>query len=196
MPNHPPPHLAEPASPLLLDQDLAQATAEAHAYVRHIERYSALAARAAERVRDDACFCTRFLQLGPNSLCVSEHLRKRRSHTSSLAACAMHAHTMQGAHMPQRARVRHQARSSSPGTQGAGCELLAACEEPRLTLSANTCSAAALRVELTALAQRGATGWVSAVVALCRGTSACSVRSLCCCLQVVSRFPHRRRPTF
>ena len=66
MPDHPPPHLAEPASPLLLDQDLPQATAEAHTYVRHIERYSALAARAAERVRDDACFCIRLMQSGPS----------------------------------------------------------------------------------------------------------------------------------
>ena len=52
MPDQSPPHLAAPASAPLLDPDLAQAAAEAHLYVEHVERYSELAARAAERVRD------------------------------------------------------------------------------------------------------------------------------------------------
>lgn len=123
MPDQPPLHLAEPASPLLLDQDRVQAAAEASTYVGHIERYTALAARAAERVCDEPlAFHTSFTAyLKP--LGVSERLCTARSHTSCLAACAMRAPTPQGARMLHRARVRHHAPSSSPGTQGVGCEL-------------------------------------------------------------------------
>ena len=193
MPDHPPPHLAEPPSPQLPDQDVAQATAEAHAYVRHIERYSALAARAAKQVRDDACFCTCFLQLVP-------------SHCAFLSACATLAaihprsQPVLCAHPPRKGRVcrRESAYATKLPAAVQARKVLAAssaaCEGPRLTVSDDTRSVTALRVELTALGQRGATGWISAVVALCRATSACSVRSPCCYLRCASSSPRGDGP--
>ena len=188
MPDHPPPHLAEPASPLLLDQDLPQATAEAHTYVRHIERYSALAARAAKRVRDDACLRTRSMQSGP-------------SHCAFLSGCATFAaihprsQPVLCARPQGKGRVCCREREYTIKLSGAvqARKVLAArsaaCKGPNLEVSANPCRATALRVELMALGQRGAAGWVSTVVALCRGTSACSVRSLCCYCEVFPPFP-------
>ena len=193
MPDHPPPHLAEPASPLLLDQDLAQATAEAHTYVRHIERYSALAARAAERVRDDTCFCTRSLQLVPSP-------RAFLSTCATVAAIHPRSQPVLCAHPLRKGRVccRENAFATKLSAAVQARKVLAASsaafQGPRLTVAANFGSVKALQVELTALGQRDATGWVSTVVALCRGTSACSVRSLCCCLRGASTFPTGHAP--
>lgn len=124
MPDHPPPQLAEPASPLLLDQGLAQATAEAHTYVRHIERYSALAARAAERVRDVACFCTCMFPAASSiftgiSLALVQRLQP---HILARSLCYARTHYARGAYAAESA---HTPRSSQQQHRHARCWLLA-----------------------------------------------------------------------